>query len=484
MRMSSFRKQILQGIKWRSFVDFGDIILMIVFTAVLARLLNRADFGLVAMALLFNRFVRSMTQIGFGTAVIQSQDVTDAQISAVFLIQVAINFFASLACYICAPLVAAFFNAPKLISIVRVIAWILLLNSLAFPQVLLQKRLKFAGFSLLGMGSMLVGNIVAITMALKGLGVWALVFRILISRILYSGGIWLVAGWIPIKPSFVGVGKLFRFGVNMLGSRICNYFSRNLAAIITGKFIGVETLGSFNIAYSLAVVPAERIKSVLYTVLISAFSKIHLDIADFRKKFFASVFSLGAVFIPFMLGLAAVAQNFVVVVYGEKWREAGLFLTFLAVVGMLKGIEHLLRSFIIARGWASVIFGITMIETAVSLPLFFLGAYFFEVIGLVIAYTAASFLSFTLTVRAAQRSVEDNTIFFRATIRTFAVSGAMFTIVLGFSLLVSSQVLLTLCTQIGIGIILYGVLRVKFLTDKERALVRTWPLPHFVRAER
>lgn len=478
--MTGLKKSVIRGIGWRASVDIGQLILQIVFTAILARLLTRADFGVVAMAILATRFVRSMTQVGFGTAIIQDQKVTDGQVSAIFFIQGAINFFISLACYAAAPLAATFFNEPQLIPVIRVLAWLLFLNSFAFPQILLRKELSFGGYSLLEMGSMVAGNIVGVAMAFKGFGVWALVFRLLTQRVLFSAGIWLVAGWRPVLPEFAGIGKLFRFGLHMLGSNICYYFSQNMAAIITGKFIGVETLGGFNIAYNLAIVPAQKIQSVLTTVLGPAFAKIQADIADFRKKFFASVFSLGVLFIPLMLGLAAVGQNFVIVVYGEKWREAGLFLTFLAMVGMLKGIEHLLRSVIIAKGRASVIFGITVAETAAGLPLLFLGSYFFDVMGLIVAYIAASAFSFILTVSAAQRSVEDNTIFLRATIRSFTSAGLMFIIVTGYSILVPSQALVTLCAQIFLGAIIYAVLRIKFLTNEERALVRTWPIPNLV----
>ena len=478
--VTDFKKRVLSAIAWRMSVDISQQVLQIAFTAILARLLTRADFGLVAMALLVTRFVQAMTQVGFGSAIIQSQEATDAQISAIFFIQIAINFFASLACYAAAPLAAAFFNEPKLIPVSRVLACVLLINSFAFPQILLQKRLQVGGYSLLEMGSMIASNIVGIVMAFKGFGVWALIFRLLIGKVLFTIGIWPVAAWFPVRPRFAGVGKLFRFGLYMLGSHMFYYFSQNLPAIITGRFIGVETLGSFNIAYNLAIVPAQKIQSVLTTVLTPAFSKIQGNVAEFRKKFFASVFSIGLIFIPLMLGLAAVAQNLVVFVYGEKWREAGLFLTFIAVVGMFKGMQHLLRSVIIAKGRPSIIFGIIVAETGASLPLLLVGFYFFDVIGLIVAYMAASFFSFVLTVRAAQRSVEDNTIFLRATMRSSTAAGVMFVIVLGYSVLIPSQVLLTLCTQIVLGTVMYAGLRIKFLTDEERVLVSSWPLIHLV----
>lgn len=77
----------------------GEMLLQILFTAILARILTKSDFGLVAMALLVNRFLVAMTQIGFGIAIIQNQDIKKEQISAIFYINAAINFAVSLICF-------------------------------------------------------------------------------------------------------------------------------------------------------------------------------------------------------------------------------------------------------------------------------------------------------------------------------------------------------------------------------------------------
>ena len=434
------------------------------------------------MAILFNRFVQTMTQLGLGTAVIQSQEVTEAQVSAIFLIQVSINFIISLACFFGAPLAATFFEEPKLTELIQVLAWLVMINSFGFPQVVMRKRLQFGSYSLLEMGSMVASNLVGIVMALKGFGVWSLVWRLIIQNLFFSLTIWLIAQWRPVKPNFTGIGKLFRFGLNMLGANISYYFSQNFAAIIIGKFIGVETLGSFNIAYNLAIVPAQKIQSVLTAVLWPAFATIQADIANLKKRFYASLFSLGIFFIPMMLGLSAVAQNFILVVYGEKWREAGLFLTFLAVVGLLKGMEHLLRSLILATGGASTVFKITLAETAVGLTLLSIGLFYFGILGLIITYMVTSLLSFVLSTWSAQKIVGDEKLIMRATCRSFIVGAIMFAAVFSITVFIPFHILILLCSQIIIGVVLYFFLRFKFLTEEDKAIMKNWPLANLVSA--
>ncbi len=470
------RRQVIEGITWRSAVEVSEQLLLVFFTAILARVLTKADFGLVAMALLVNRFVDAMTGVGFSGAVIQSPYTTPAQVSAVFFAQIGINLGASLACFFGAPLAASFFGQPALIPIVRAVGWLIFIKNLAFPETLLQKNLRFKGLSLLELGAMAAGNVIGIIMALRGAGVWALVARLLIHRSLYALSVWPMAGWRPTKPDFRGASKLFDFGLKMFGSNIFNYFSQNSAAVITGKLIGVEELGVFNIAYNLAVVPAQKMQSVLVSILAPAFCRMQGDLVGLRSNFYASLFSLSALFIPLMFGLSAVAGNLVAVVYGAKWEEAGVFLGFLAFVGLLKGVEHLLRSVILARGFASTVFRITVIETLVGLPLLAIGSFLGQVLGLVIAFLVTATIAFIFTASSAQRVLGESGIIFRATRRSLSTAVVMFLAVIPLGFFFSWPPPLLLGAQILLGIVVYAGLRVWFLTGEEKAIVVRWPL--------
>lgn len=476
--MTSLRKRVFQGLAWRTSVDVGEMFLQIVFTAILARILTKGDFGLVAMALLVNRFLTQMTQIGFGTAIIQSQDIRKEQVSAIFYINAAVNFMVSLAGYAVAPLAAGFFNQPKLIPLIRVLVWVIFINSFGFPQILLRKKLKFGGISFLEISTMLTANIVAVIIAIKGFGFWALAARAFLSQLLFAIGVWFICDWFPGRPDFRGVKRLFSFGLNMLGSKIFNYFSQNLAAIITGKFIGVETLGAFNIAYNLALVPAQKIQSILTAVLTPAFSALQANLINFRRKVFETLYSLGSILIPFMLGLSVIAPNFVVSLYGPKWKDAGLFLVFLAPIGLLKGIQNLLNSVIISRGWPGVIFKITLAETLVGIPLLFAGSYFFDIIGLIIAYFINTSIAFFLAVVYAQKSVNDSHLFQEAVRKSLLWGMIMVGIVVLFTIISPFSGTPKLISQILLGGSIYLMGRIKFLSALDDELIRSLPFVH------
>jgi O-antigen/teichoic acid export membrane protein len=382
----SLKAKVIEGVKWRGIVDVSQQLLQIVFTIILARLLTKADFGLVAMALLFNRFVVSVTNIGFGTAIIQSQTVTAGQISAIFYIQLSLNFLLSIIVYVGASAAASFFGESQLIPIIQAISVIIFLQTFQFPNILLRKNMDFKSYSIAEMIAMISSNIVAITLAFLGFGVWSLVWRLLLQNLIFGSLSFFYGKWLPRNPQFKGIKPLFNFGLNMMGSRMVYYFSDNIVAILTGKLLGVEVLGVFNIAYNLAIKPATKIQSILTSVLASAFPKIQADIVKYRKNSMTILRNTSLFFLPFMVMLAASSTNLIVTFYGVKWYDAGTMLLILSFVGVLRGLSHLLRNTIISMGNSRAVFYEKIIEIVFSLPLMYLLMPHFGIYGLIIGY--------------------------------------------------------------------------------------------------
>jgi len=291
----------------------------------------------------------------------------------------------------------------------------------------------------------------------------------------------------PVRdPEFIAlrVRGIERFGLHLQGSNVLYYASQNLVAIVVGKLIGAETLGCFSIAFGLAVVPAQQVQGVLTTVLAPAFALLQSDPAAFRRKAYVSMFALGLLYIPLMLGLAAVARPFVHFAYGAEWAQAGTFLTLLAGVGLVKGLEHLLRCVILAAGRSAAILRITAIEAVAAALFVAVGALLGGANGLVAAYLASACVSGALTLREAHRAVGGDPIFLRAIGRSLAVAAAMGAVVVSVAALLPWRHGPTLLMQVLLGVALYIVLRVRALSDEERAVVRGWPLAGLVVARR
>lgn len=455
MSQKSLKKQVLSGIAWRGSANISQQVLQIIFTIVLARLLTKADFGLLATAMVINRFFVALISVGFGGAIIRSTDVTKQQISAIFYIQLILNFTLSVVVYFLAKPIAGFFEEIELVNLIEVTAWIIFLQTFQFPTILLRKNMQFKSFSIIDISSMFIANIIAIIMAFTGYGIWSLILRLFIQKFCLIIGTWIVSKWKPIEPDFKGLKPILNFGFNMLGSNLLSYFSENIIAIIISKFLGKEVMGLFNIAYNLAIVPASKIKSVLLSVLTPGFSKIQLNIASFTNNNRKVLLYLSLSFVPLMFLISGMSENIILIMYGAKWIEARYMLLILAIVGMMKGVVHLLRSSILVKGKAHIILYATILELVSSLPLMYFFVSKYNVNGLLLGYSVGTLTSFFYIIYNYDKLFEKK--FFYKTISLPIVFGVTLLLVsFGISLF-SINLFIELTLQLFSALILFTI---------------------------
>ena len=145
-------------------------------TIVLARLLMPRDFGLVAMVTTVAGFLRVFKDAGLSVATIQSEKITQAQVSNLFWINVAVSAACTLILAVAAPLVAGFYHDQRLIQITLLLsATFLISGSTVQPQALLKRQMRFKALAIIEVSSMAVGVVIGVLMALLGFGYWSLV---------------------------------------------------------------------------------------------------------------------------------------------------------------------------------------------------------------------------------------------------------------------------------------------------------------------
>src|SRR6266404_5099344 len=143
---------------------------------VLARLLVPQDFGLFAMVATVMGFLRIFQDAGLSMATVQRQEITHAQVSNLFWVNVAVGSVATLLVAASAPVVAWFYREPRLIGITLVLSITFVLASSAVQHIaLLNRQMRFRAIAVIDILSMLAGYLIAVGMALSGCSYWALV---------------------------------------------------------------------------------------------------------------------------------------------------------------------------------------------------------------------------------------------------------------------------------------------------------------------
>src|SRR6266481_6210894 len=143
---------------------------------VLARLLVPQEFGLVAMVTTVTGFLRIFQDAGLSMATVQRQEITHAQVSNLFWVNVSVGGVTTLLVAASAPAIAWFYREPQLVGITLALSITFLLSSSAVQHIaLLNRQMRFGMIAMINVVSLLTAYLTGIGMALRGYAYWALV---------------------------------------------------------------------------------------------------------------------------------------------------------------------------------------------------------------------------------------------------------------------------------------------------------------------
>ncbi len=381
------RERAISGVKWSGFASGSQQILQVIVTIILARLLAPEDFGILTMALVFTGLIMVFNDFGTGSAVIQNQNMTDDDLSSIFWFNVLIGIIATLLTIAISPLIAAFYEKDILAPLLSLMAFSFLFTSLSVVQrSLLMKQMDFKRVSIVEITSAALSGAVAITLAYKGFGVWSLVWQGLVATITTTFLLWVITRWRPRLKFYKGsVRSVMGFSLNLLGFSVVNYFSRNVDYLLIGKFLGADQLGYYALAYRLMLYPLQNISNVVTRVLFPAFSIIQHDNENFRDAYLKSTRYIAFITFPMMFGLFAVANEFVLTLFGTKWEPTIFLVKVLCFVGMWQSIGSTVRQIYMAKGRTDWMFRWGMLEALLVTIAIIIGLQW-EIKGVVISY--------------------------------------------------------------------------------------------------
>jgi len=291
---------------------------------VLARLLEPADFGLVAMVTAFTGIINRFNDFGLSTVTVQRPAITSAQVSSLFWLNILIGSFFFVVSISGAPLLAAFYKEPRLIGVATALAAGFILTALGVQHsALLQRQMRFVTLAIIDISSLVVSITTGISLAMIGYGYWALVGMAIMLPAFSTGCLWYAAKWIPSKPSWEpGMPAMIRFGGTVTLNSIIVYIAYNADKILLGRYWGPGVLGFYERAYQLINIPADNLNSAIGGVAFPALAKLQDD-PDRLKSYFLKGYSLvlGLSF-PITAACALYAEEIIYIFLGAKWLDA------------------------------------------------------------------------------------------------------------------------------------------------------------------
>lgn len=320
------------GIAIRTLITIGSM-------AFLARLLVPADFGYVAMATVVTEFAALLGGFGFSNILIQRKRICRIQLDTVFWAGVVVGATLTLAVWCMSYATGWLFSDSFAGELLRVMALTFLLGGMTHAhEALLSRLMRFHVEFWIQLLVIFIRSVVAVLCAFSGMGVWSLVIGALAGAL---ANVILMVVAIPYWPRFrfhgAYLAETWQISGSYLGNGFLYYISMNIDVMIIGRGLGPGALGYYQNARSLTDEIRGRIAMPLQRVLFPAFSALQGDFGRLQASVLRSGRLLAAFMIPIGVGIAAVAEELVPVLYGDKW---------LAMIPILKmfGFSAAIRS--------------------------------------------------------------------------------------------------------------------------------------------
>ena len=396
MASDQIKKELRHGFVASAFTKYLSFGMRIIVAAVLARLLEPDEFGIFAIALVFLTFFSLLSESGVSVAVVQKQDLSEQDISNIFLFSLGVGITISVVFAFSAPAIAAFYEEPALLMVCQVLAISAVFNSAAgVPRAVMLKRRDFTTIARNDIVAMTCAALTAMVSAWFGAKYYALVFQELVRGAVvltlygFSSGIKLRRGF-----TWSSIGKIFDYSAFQFLFNMLNYFSRNIDNLLIGKYFSTSMLGFYNKSYSLMLLPNQTISQVITPALHPVFSQLQDQPARMYQYYIDMVRFLANLGVVISLGVFFFAEEIILVLYGERWLDVAPMLRPLALTIGLQLILQTSGAVFQALGMTRHLFYTGLVSSVMIIGAIVYGIQSGDIITLCTAYASSIFFVF------------------------------------------------------------------------------------------
>lgn len=327
----ALRQGVRAGLLWTTASAVARFALQLGVSIVLARLLSPSDFGRAGMVAAFMTVIAPLASASLAQAVIAGRDDSREALSSLFWTSVALGCTASIAFYLCAPLIALYYGDEQLGPIARALSASFALVSLStVPEGVLRKRMAFSSVSRIEVGIGATSSAVAIACAYKGLGVWSLVAQSLMQSGL-AAMLWLLAT--GFRPLFVLQRSTARAGLRFGGALsltdIVSFIANSAHTFIIGRTLGAYAMGLYSRAIGISQLLQQHVGMLTGNVMFPVLANMR-DVARIKSATLQATAGTALITAPIATGLVVTGDLVVEVLYGAQWQPAVLPLRVLA----------------------------------------------------------------------------------------------------------------------------------------------------------
>ena len=322
MKQSNTSKAF-HAVSSQTLVTIGLGVVEIVAFSIMSRLLTKADFGYYASISAIVGIFTVFADAGIGSAVIQKKNADRNYINNAFTICLILGFTLTLILFSFSGIIAKGVADESLKVPLMLISGTLLLNTVSsVSRSILIKQLKFLKVGLINLLSLIATSIVAIVLALKGLGYYAILCKAILQSILTF-----LLYFIYAKTRFrLALDKstfksIWGFSGWLLASGLFRKLAQQVDKLLMPRMLSIEALGAYNRPKEFIVNISTRVNSIFDTALFPVLSSIQDKKASLQNAFqkALSLMNIGGSLL--CLAFFFNSELIIRIFFGNQWLE-------------------------------------------------------------------------------------------------------------------------------------------------------------------
>ncbi len=388
----TLKQKAINGAKWSAISSVTTIGLGLLQLALLARIIDPEQFGLLTISLVILTLVDTLSDFGLSNSVIQRKNMAETELSTLYWLNIIIGALVFIVVYSSSDYISALFHQPELVELIQTlsVAFIIIPQGQQF-RALLQKELAFTEIGRTEVLAALAGFAVTLASAFISpsalCAIWGYLTMVSVRMLLFC-----YYGRSIYRPIFVfklkSVSSNLRYGSYLTADNLINQLTINMPTMLLTRLLGAIAIGGYNLAYNLAVMPPAKINPILTRVLFPTFAQMQDDRPRLRHNFYKMLSIMSLLNFVALLGMIGVADNLVRSVFGERWLFIVPVLQILCVAGMMRAVNNPVGALVMAKGTVDISSKLNAFRLLLSIPVIWSGATWGGLLGATISFTA------------------------------------------------------------------------------------------------
>ena len=361
----------------RLFVKGADALAAIV----IARFITPDAFGVVMLAVATLMMMRAFTELPVSDALIRESDLTAGHIDTAFTLNVLRGLLLAILMIAAAWPLSMLYSDERLFALLLALALVPLVLGLRSPMMVTFVRdVNYVPVTVLEAVAKFVATGLGLTTAVIWESYWAIVVTMVVPPIITTPVSYILA---PYRPRF-GLSRardIVSFAGWVTVGRFFATANGEADRFFIGGIIGTAAVGYFSMARSIATLASWAIGAPLVQALYPGFSRVQEDSSRLNVAYLRSQALVFAALAPLGVGIALVAEPFVLLILGEQWKAAIILLQILAPAGAIAALGMPAQALVMAINKPK---RLAIRDGAIfflAIPIIILAAYFYGLVG-------------------------------------------------------------------------------------------------------